>query len=80
MKEISHRAQVFAVTHLAAVAALADYHFRIEKTQKDTTTTDVAELDNEGRIKELAVLSSASVSEASLAAAKELLQKASMVK
>ena len=30
MKEISHRAQVFAVTHLAAVAALADYHFRIE--------------------------------------------------
>ena len=48
--------------------------------KKDTTTTDVAELDNEGRIKELAVLSSASVSDASLAAAKELLQKASMVK
>lgn len=80
MKEISHRAQVFAVTHLAAVASLADYHFRIEKTQNDTTTTDVVELDNEGRIRELAVLSSASVSDASLAAARELLQKASMVK
>lgn len=80
MKEISRRAQVFAVTHLAAVASLADYHFRIEKTQNDTTTTDVVELDNEGRIRELAVLSSASVSDASLAAARELLQKASMVK
>ena len=80
MKEISHRAQVFAVTHLAAVAAIADYHFRIEKTQNDTTTTDVVELDREARIRELAVLSSASVSEASLAAAEELLQKASLVK
>ena len=80
MREISHRAQVFAVTHLAAVASLADYHFRIEKTQNDTTTTDVVELDNESRIRELAVLSSASVSDASLAAARELLQKASMVK
>ena len=80
MKEISHRAQVFAVTHLAAVASLADYHFRIEKTQNDTTTTDVVELDNEGRIRELAILSSASVSDVSLAAARELLQKASMVK
>ena len=76
MKEISHRAQVFAVTHLAAVAAVADYHFHIEKTQGDTTTTDVVLLDHEGRIRELAILSSAAVTPASLAAAEELYQKA----
>ena len=76
MKEISRRCQVFAVTHLAPVAAFADHHFHIEKTQSDTTVTDVVELDHDGRIHELAVLSSAAVTSSSLAAADELYQKA----
>ena len=80
MKEISKRCQVFTVTHLASVASLADNHYHIEKTQSDTTTTDVIRLDKESRIKELAILSSSAVTETSLAAAEELYEKARKVK
>ena len=80
MKEISKRCQVFTVTHLASVASLADNHYHIEKTQSDTTTTDVIRLDKESRIKELAILSSSAVTETSLAAAEELYEKAREVK
>ncbi|MBE6115772.1 MAG: DNA repair protein RecN [Erysipelotrichaceae bacterium] len=80
MKEISKRCQVFTVTHLASVASLADNHYHIEKTQSDTTTTDVVRLDRENRIRELAVLSSSAVTETSLAAAEELYEKARKVK
>ncbi|MBR2546425.1 MAG: DNA repair protein RecN [Erysipelotrichaceae bacterium] len=80
MKEISKRCQVFTVTHLASVASLADNHYHIEKTQSDTTTTDVVRLDREKRIRELAVLSSSAVTETSLAAAEELYEKARKVK
>ena len=79
MKEISQRCQVFTVTHLASVAAIADNHYHIEKTQTETTTTDVVKLNRDERIRELAILSSADVTEASLKAAEELYERARKV-
>lgn len=49
--------QVLCVTHLPQIAAMADAHFLIEKTEReDRTFTSVNRLDREGRIKELARL------------------------
>jgi len=77
MKAIADDCQVFTVTHLAAVAAHAQYHYRIAKSQTaDLTRTDVLPLDDQQRLCELAVLSSSDTSPAALKAAKELRQRA----
>ena len=49
--------QVLVVTHLPQIAAHADAHFRIAKHERDgRTVTEVARLDREGRIEELAAM------------------------
>ena len=55
MKEVSRDRQVFAVTHLAQIAAYADRHLLIEKNVVGGGTfTSVRELDEAGRVEELA--------------------------
>lgn len=77
MHDISRNTQVFAVTHLSSVAAHGDYHYHIAKEDDSyTTRTDVELLDEADRIRELAVLSTSGISDASLNAAGELLEKA----
>jgi DNA repair protein RecN (Recombination protein N) len=77
MHQIARQAQVFAVTHLAPVAAHGDQHYHIAKIQqKDSTRTEIELLDHEWRVKELAILSSSAVTDASIKAAAELLEKA----
>ena len=52
---LARRHQVLCVTHLPQIAAFADAHFRISKQERGgRTVTDVAILDREGRITELA--------------------------
>ena len=52
---LSRRKQVVCVTHLPQIAAMADTHFRILKTERDGRTyTQVTALDREGRIDEVA--------------------------
>ena len=78
MHQISEKMQVFAVTHLASVAAHGDTHYHITKMyDSDITTTEVTRLDKAQRISELAVISSSNLTDASLKAAEELLEKAS---
>jgi len=80
MHKISKDMQVFSVTHLAAVAAHGDSHYKIIKKQgNDSTHTEIKQLNNEERIEELALLSSSSISDNSLAAAKELFDKAQLL-
>ena len=53
--EVSNGRQVICVTHLAQIAAQADYHFEISKSSRDGKTyTTVTPLDREGRKNELA--------------------------
>ena len=77
MHDISKSTQVFAVTHLASVAAHGDYHYHISKQDDGISTkTNVELLNAEDRIKEIAVLSTSGISETALKAASELLEKA----
>lgn len=73
--------QVLVVTHLPQIAAHADAHFRISKRERASrTVTEVARLDREGRIMELAAMlggpADGSVGAAALASARELLDAA----
>lgn len=77
MQQLSKDTQVFCVTHLSQVAACADHHFLVEKSQDDQgTTTAIRELSNEERVEQLALIASDSTSEHALSAARELLTKA----
>ena len=76
MKTLSNSCQVFAVTHLAQVAACADTHYFVSKEDKDNKTiTYVTELDEKGRIDQLALISSGSITDISKKAAQELYRR-----
>ena len=68
--------QILCVTHLAQIAAQAHHHLLIEKTVRDGRTyTDVRPLDRAGRERELARIVSGEVTQSSLQAAREMLDK-----
>jgi len=72
--------QVICVTHLPQIAAYADAHLRIEKTEREgRTVTDITPLDgHQARREELAqMLGGTAGAEATLAAADELLERTS---
>lgn len=55
LKEVAKTRQVICVTHLAQIAAFADYHYVIEKEVKNNHTfTQVQLLNDDGRAQELA--------------------------
>ena len=73
MALLSKSAQVFSVTHLAQVAACADHHVFVSKSLvDDRTMISIRHLNTNERIEQLAMISSGSISEASLIAAREL--------
>lgn len=79
---LSRTHQVLCVTHLAQIAAFADTHFRIEKTEHDAQTyTNVEALDAIGRKHELArILGGITVTQLQLQSAEEMLQNAEIEK
>ena len=74
--------QVMCVTHLPQIAAMADSHFLIEKTESNGRTfTEVHDLDREGRRHELARLHGGdNVTLTTLASAEEQLEAAERFK
>ena len=73
MAHIARNTQVLTITHLASVAACADYHFYIYKEDgNEYSRTLIRRLDQEEIIKELALISSTDTSEVSLDAARAL--------
>ena len=76
MKSLSSSCQVFAVTHLAQVAACADSHYLVAKADDEThTRTSVHEMDEEEFVSQLALIASGEITGSSLAAARELLER-----
>ena len=73
---LSSEKQVFCVTHLPQIAAMADTHFSVEKSEHDGRTfTDITALDREGRRRELARLSGGTEpTQAMLDSAEELIE------
>ncbi|MFC3285605.1 DNA repair protein RecN [Litchfieldella rifensis] len=75
LKRLGAQGQVMTVTHLPQVAAQAHQHLHIEKQARDDTTlTQMALLDEAGRVSELArMLGGVKLSEHTLAHAREML-------
>lgn len=78
LKEVSKNRQVLCVTHLAQIACFADNHFLISKSESENKTyTKVENLDNNGRIHELArIIGGIEASQLSLDAAAEMIENA----
>ena len=79
MKSISKEHQVICVSHLAPIAAIADYNYFIsKKVENERTTTSVQLLNEQEVICEIARISSGEINEVTLKYANELRnQKAS---
>lgn len=77
LKRVSKNRQVICVTHLAQIAAGADNHLLIEKSEQNGRTfTEVTSLDEEQRINEIArIMSGSEITENLYNSAKELLDR-----
>jgi DNA repair protein RecN (Recombination protein N) len=76
LKALSKRQQVVCITHLPQIAAFADQHFVIEKSEKGgRTRTSIRLMESSERQREVArMLSGAKLTEASLENARQLLE------
>ena len=76
LRSVAQHKQVLCVTHLPQLAALADTHLLISKSERSGRTyTAVEPLDTEGRKRELArIIGGASITETTLRSAEEMLK------
>lgn len=76
LRSVAAHKQVLCVTHLPQLAALADTHLLISKSERDGRTyTSVTPLDREGRKRELArIIGGANITETTLKSAEEMLR------
>lgn len=77
LKSMSKKNQIICITHLHQVAVYSDRHFKIEKKQeKNKTTTQILELNEENQVKEISRMLGDDLSSKTLDHAKELLKNA----
>jgi len=76
LRSVAAHKQVLCVTHLPQLAALANTHLLIAKSERDGRTyTSVTPLDTEGRKRELArIIGGANITETTLKSAEEMLR------
>ena len=76
LRSVAQHKQVLCVTHLPQLAALANTHLLIAKSERDGRTyTSVTPLDREGRKRELArIIGGANITETTLKSAEEMLR------
>lgn len=76
LRKLARHKQVLCVTHLPQMAALANTHMLISKSERDGRTyTTVTPLDLEGRKRELArIIGGANITETTLKSAEEMLR------
>jgi DNA repair protein RecN (Recombination protein N) len=82
LKELARDRQVILITHLPQIASFADIHFKIFKSVKaGRAMTQVSQLDEQGRVKEIAeMMSGQSKSEISISHAEDMLTTARKTK
>ncbi|MCR5837144.1 MAG: DNA repair protein RecN [Lachnospiraceae bacterium] len=79
---ISRKRQVICISHLAQIAAMADYHYLIEKNiQNNQTFTNISKLDYDESINELVRISGGeTITDSALSHAKEMKELAEETK
>ncbi len=79
---IAHTHQIICITHLAQIAAMADRHYLIEKTNfTDSVKTEIIELSDDERIEEIArILGGAEITETVTDNASEMIELAKKYK
>lgn len=77
MREMSQHMQVIAITHLPQIASCGSSHYKVFKTDDATTTqTQIAKLEQEERVMELAeMIAGKNPSESAINSAKEMLNE-----
>lgn len=81
MAKIAKYNQVLSITHLAQVASFADNHYYVSKNiVDDRTVSSINQIENDKRIKELAIMATSSDSDGAIEVAKELLVTANEYK
>lgn len=75
MKQMGHKMQVFAITHLPQVAAKGNQHYKVRKdNDMEQTVSEIKQLTKEERILEIAqMLSGKNITDSAINHAKELL-------
>ncbi len=73
IKELSKYHQIILITHQPIIAAKADKHFYVRKSQTDETKVEVYVLIGDNRVKALAELAGGEINEQSMDFAKSLL-------
>ena len=75
LRQVGSGRQVLCVTHLPQIAALAEHHLLISKSERQGRTyTEVTALDRQGRVRELArMIGGAVITETTLRSAEEML-------
>ncbi len=78
MAELSRKHQILCITHLPQIAAFARTHFKVLKNTEDNRTfVDIKQLDESGRIREIAtLLSGKEIAEQTLENARHLISEA----
>ncbi len=76
LKALASHQQVLCVTHLPQIAAFAQHHFLVEKSERDgRTRTQIRQMKDEERTSEIArMISGATVTETSLRHAEQMLK------
>jgi DNA repair protein RecN (Recombination protein N) len=77
MLSMSKKRQIISVTHLPQIAAKANTHFKVFKSEKNNrTTSEIKRLEQSERVEEIAkMLSGKTVTETSINNAMELLSQ-----
>ncbi len=71
---LSKTHQVISITHQPIIAAKADKYFYVKKLQNETTDVKVYDLDEENRIKALALMASGDINEEAMNFARQLIR------
>lgn len=74
LQNLAKTHQILAITHQPIIAAKASQHFYVKKSQNDTTKVNVFTLNDEDKIKALAILSAGEITDESLNLARQLVQ------
>lgn len=73
ISELAKSHQIISITHQPIIAAKSDRHFYVAKTQDEQTTVKVYNLNEENKIKAIAMLAAGEITEDSIKFAKQLI-------